>query len=100
MVKLKYLLGLLVALNIADVFLSQRLIEAGIGTEGNPFLHWIVGQSNFTLFKVAGVVLAAILLWDIYRRYPRLATITTSVSILFYSAILFWNSSLFLLSTV
>jgi hypothetical protein len=99
-VKIKYLLGLLVLLNIADAMLSQRLVEAGIGWEGNPFLQWIIGQSSFTLLKIAGVALAVILLWDIYRRHPRLATITTSCFIVFYSAILFWNSSLFLLPLV
>jgi hypothetical protein len=81
--------------NIADARVSQSLIKDGIGTELNPFLHWIVGEPNFVIFKIAGVALSVIFLWDIYRRYPKLATITASFFLVFYSAILFWNSSLF-----
>ncbi|MFC1970946.1 DUF5658 family protein [Chloroflexota bacterium] len=98
--RLKLLLSLLILLNIADARLSQSLIEAGIGREGNPFLEGIVGQSNFVILKVAGVVLCILFLWDIHRRHPRLATITTSFFIIFYSAIVIWNSSLFLLLPV
>ena len=94
--ELKYLLGLLILLNIADGLTTHFLIQAGIGREGNPFLLRMVGEPEFMIIKVVGVVVCALILWDIYRRYPRLAFVSTSCFVIGYAAIILWNLSLFM----
>ncbi len=92
---MKYLIGLLILLVISDGLLTNLLIKDGLGREGNPFLQPIVGDVGFIVLKAVGVLLCAVILWDIYRRFPRLALVSTSCFVVFYAAIVFWNLSLF-----
>ncbi len=92
---MKYLLGLLVLLNITDAVLTHFLVELGIGQEGNPFLLGLVGEPAFLVLKVTGVLLAALILWDVHRRHPRLASRLSLVFVLAYGIIVTWNASLF-----
>jgi len=87
----KYLLGLLVVLVVSDGFLTQFLIDDGRAREGNPFLQPIVGDVGFLVLKVVGALLCAVILWDIYRRFPRVAVIATSCFVAAYTGIIIWN---------
>jgi len=95
---MKYLLGLLIGFEIADGVVSHFLIRSGLGREGNPFLLHLVGETNFLVIKVVGVFLCALILWDIYKRFPKLALISTSCFVVFYVVIVLWNLSLFLMT--
>jgi hypothetical protein len=95
---MKYLLGLLIGFEILDGVLSHFLIKDGLAREGNPFLVSIVGEVNFLILKVVGVLICAFILWDIYKRFPRLALISTSCLLALYVVIVIWNSSLFLMA--
>ena len=95
---MKYLLGLLVGFEILDGLMSHLLIRNGLGQEGNPFLQPIVGEANFLILKVVGGLLCALILWDIYRRFPRVALISTSCFVVIYLAIVSWNFSVFLMA--
>jgi len=97
---MKYLLGLLIGFEILDGVLTHFLIRGGLAREINPFLVPIVGEANFLVLKVVGVLLCALILWDIYKRLPKVALIVTSVFVAFYGVIVLWNSSLFLLGTI
>ncbi len=90
-----YLLGLLVVLNIADAAITHSLIGLGLATEGNSFLAPLVGERMFYIVKVSGTLLAALILWDVHRRHPRLALGFTFCAVAAYGAIVLWNSSLF-----
>jgi hypothetical protein len=93
---MKYLLGILVAFVILDGLLTRFLVDGGLAREGNPFLQSFVGENGFIALKAAGALLCALILWDIYRRFPRVALIATWCCVAFYTGILLWNSSLFL----
>jgi len=95
---IKILLGLLVVFVIADGLITQVLIRDGLAREGNPFLQPLVGESGFILLKAAGALLCAFILWDIYRRFPRVAVIATWCFVAAYGVIVLWNSSLFILA--
>ncbi len=95
---MKYLLGLLIIFEIADGILTHFLITGGLAREGNPLLLPIVGETSFMVLKVVGVLIAAIILWDIYKRWPRVALISTSCFVMFYGVIVLWNLSLFTLA--
>ncbi len=92
---MRYLLGFLVLLVIADGLLTQFLVNDGRAQEANPFLQPIVGDVGFLVLKVVGSLLCAIILWDIYRRYPRVAFIATSCFVVVYTGIVLWNLSIF-----
>ena len=90
---MKYLLSLLVIFVVSDGLVTNFLVNGGLAREGNPFLQPIVGDVGFILLKVVGALLCAFILWDVYRRYRKLALIATSCCVVFYAAIMIWNLS-------
>ena len=92
---MKYLLSLLVAFTVSDGLLTYFLVRHGLAREGNPLLLPILGEGSFLAIKMVGTVICVLILWDIYRRFPRLALITTSFFVVVYAGIVVWNLSLF-----
>jgi hypothetical protein len=95
---MKYLLGFLVILVVLDGLLTQGLVDGGLAREGNPLLQPLVGEAGFLVIKAVGVLLCAFILWDIYRRFPRVAVTATWCFVVTYGVIVLWNSSLFILA--
>ena len=93
---MKYLLGFLIVFEILDGVLTHFLVTGGLGRESNPFLLPLVGDANFLIVKVVGVLVCALILWDIHKRSPRVALVSTSCFVLFYGGIVLWNLSLFI----
>jgi hypothetical protein len=91
----KYLLVLLVVLNVIDALLTYFLVKFNLATEGNMFLENIVGEPLFFVIKIVGAFIAALILWDISRRHPKLAKSAVHLSVTAYSLIVLWNVSLF-----
>jgi hypothetical protein len=81
---------------VADGVLTNILIQKGIARESNPFLVGIAGESRLIYLKILGVLLAALILWDVHRRHPRIAFWTSSTFLLIYCGIVGWNSHLLL----
>ena len=96
--KIFYLLITLVCLVVLDGVITEYLVNGGLGTEGNPFLENIVGEPAFMILKVVGALVCAFILFDIHRRYPRVATVTTWIAVVFYIGIVLWNTSLIFLA--
>jgi len=94
---MKYLLILFMGFEILDGVISHFLIRGGLAREGNPFLVPLVGELNFLVIKVVGAFLCGLILWDIYKRLPRVALVATSFIVTFCAVIVVWNSSLFFL---
>ncbi len=95
---MKYLLGLLITFEILDGLLTHFLVRGGLAREGNPFLLPLVGEANFLRLKVVGVLLCALILWDVYKRWPRVALTTTACFVTLYAGIVLWNASFFFLA--
>lgn len=89
------LLGGLVALDIADAVETRLLLDGGLAQEGNYFMIPVVNQSNYPVIKVGGVILAALLLWFIYQRFPKVATLVAKCFVIFYTVVVLWNLTLF-----
>ena len=89
--QIRYLLGVVFALVVADGVISNFLINQGLGRESNPLLKTLVGQDSFPLIKVAGALLSILILWDIYKRWPRLAVISSICIVALYTGIVYWN---------
>jgi intracellular septation protein A len=90
-----YLLSCLAFFIISDGFLTHALVGGGL-REGNPLLVPLVAQGNLMVLKLVGTVVCIIILWDLYRRFPKVALITTSCFVVFYGAVVFWNFGLLL----
>jgi hypothetical protein len=82
---------------ITDGVLTNFLIQKDIASEANPFLTHLAGNSGLIILKIVGVALAVVILWDIYRRSPRLSFWVSSIFLLAYSCIVAWNLHLLLL---
>lgn len=95
--KMKYLLITLVAFVVLDGLLTELLLDGGMARESNPFLQHMVGDVGFMILKIVGSLLCAFILWDVYKRFPRVAVIATWIAVVGYGIIVVWNSSLFLL---
>ena len=85
------LLGVLIVLVVSDGLISRFLVTRGLGREGNPFLQNWVGEDAFLVIKVLGVLLCALILWDIYKRWPKLALTSSFCFVILYTGIVLWN---------
>ena len=94
--QIKYLLGILFALVVADGILSNFLITEGLGREWNPFLQTLVGEESFLLIKVTGALLSILIFWDIYKKWPRVAINSVICVVILYTGIVYWNILAFL----
>jgi hypothetical protein len=82
-----------VLLSLADAFLTQYLVGIGRVQEGNPLMAKLLESNQFLWFKIAGIGICLLLLWRVYKRFPRLAGAAALFITLFYSGVLIWNSS-------
>ncbi|MGD1120023.1 MAG: DUF5658 family protein [Dehalococcoidales bacterium] len=96
--KMLVLLAALVSFVILDGLLTEYLIPRGDVREANPFLEPMVGHVGFMLIKIVGSLLCAFILWDVFKRFPRVGVIAAWVAVLAYGAIVIWNTSLILLT--
>ena len=93
---MKYLLILLGGFEISDGAVTHFLVRSSLVQEGNPLMEPVVREGNFLLLKVIGVLLSVVLLVGIYKRFPKVALITTSSVVAFYGLVMAWNVSTFL----
>ena len=96
--KMRLVLYTLFGVIVADGLLTKFLVTNGHALEVNPFLQAWVGQDLFLTIKVSGAFLATLLLWIKYNRKPRLTYIFATVFLAFYTSIVFWNLSVFLIT--
>jgi hypothetical protein len=94
--RMKHLLAVLVTFVLLDGLVTEYLVGGGIAREGNPVLEPFVGGIWFLVIKASGAIICTFILWDVYRRFPRVAVGATWCFVAAYAAILAWNSSMFL----
>ena len=92
---MKYLLGLLAGFIVTDGLATYILVELGLAREGNPLLLRVLNEGSFLALKVVSAILCVLILWDVYRRYPKVALWSTSCFVVVYGAIVAWNLSIF-----
>jgi hypothetical protein len=86
-----YLLALTGGLQILDGILTQRLVGSGLVTEANSLMKPLISEGSFILFKIAGFLACAVLLYLLHKRFARLAVATASGVSVFYALVLIWN---------
>jgi hypothetical protein len=98
--RILYPLAALIALVVADGLITRFLVRQGLGQEVNPFIKALAGETHFVVIKVLGALLCALILWDIYRRRPKLALISSWCFAVAYAGIVLWNLGIFFISQV
>ncbi len=96
--KIIIMLAVLVVLVVGDGLLTQYLVPSGKAEETNPFLAPLIGENSFMILKIVGSILCALILFDIHRRFPKVAFIATWIAVAGYAAIVLWNTSLILMT--
>jgi len=92
---MKRLLILLAGFEIADGVVTHLLVRSGFVQEGNPIMAVLVREGNFLALKVIGALICVWILWLLYRRFRKVALVTTSSIVLFYGAVMIWNLGIF-----
>ena len=95
---MRFILYTLFVLIVADGLLTKFLVTNGHALEVNPFLQAWVGQELFLAIKVSGAFLVTLLLWIKYNTKPKIYYMVTVVFLAFYTSIVFWNLSVFLIT--
>ncbi|UCC17853.1 MAG: hypothetical protein JSU58_04695 [Dehalococcoidales bacterium] len=93
---MKCLLTIMSSLEISDGVFTDFAVGKGLVNEANPLMDSVVSGGHFLFLKVAGALVCAVILWLLYRKYPRLAKTASSVIITFYAAVIAWNAFLLL----
>lgn len=93
---MKYLLVMLVGLEVLDGWLTYALVRSGAGREANPFLQPIVTEVDFFYLKISSGILAVFLLWNVYLRWPKAAVVCAFSFVIFYTIIVAGNLRIYL----
>lgn len=80
---------------VVDGLITECLVTGGYGSEINPLLTALIGRSSFLAIKIAGAFLVTLFLWIKYNTDPKPVYITTVVALTVYTAIVYWNLSLY-----
>jgi len=91
----KYLLAMLGGLEISDGIFTDLLVRNGLVQEANPLMESVIMKGDFLLLKIIGVLLCGLILWRLYKSYPRVTVIVTSSIVMFYGAVMVWNLGVF-----
>jgi hypothetical protein len=81
----------LVLLVLGDGVLTEYIIGCTLGQEANPFVSRFMETGSLIWLKALGALIAALMLWDISRRQPRVALVACCICVAIYTLILYWN---------
>jgi hypothetical protein len=56
--------------------------------------------SDFLIIKMCGTIICVLILWNLAKRSPKLIFVFSLCIVAIYTAILFWNIAVFIISTV
>jgi hypothetical protein len=88
---IKSFIPMLVILEIADGILTYSSVGNNLVREANPLLRNTAGTGTFLLTKITGALLCALLMWLVYKRFPKISIIASFSITMFYSLVLTWN---------
>lgn len=95
---MKLLLFLLVCVMSIDGIATYLAVTEGLAREWNTKIAPIAGDWQFVFLKVVGSIVSALVLWIIYKHFPRIALISSACVVAFYLAVLTWNFSIIFLA--
>lgn len=85
---------MLVILEAADGILTYSAVGKALIREGNPIIQNAAGTGSFLLMKIGGALICGLLLYLVYKRFPRISLLTIWTVLTFYVVLLTWNLSI------
>jgi len=92
---MKYLLLIMNGLEVSDGIFTEYAVTRGFVSEANVVMESFVNNGDFFVLKVLGVLVCSLVLWLIYKRFPKTILTVTSGIVIFYAAVMIWNVSIF-----
>jgi hypothetical protein len=83
--------AVLLGLSWADCRITDFLIKKGYASEGNSLIRPYIGDSAFMAIKLLGTLIALLILWDVFRKYPKPALALSQFLVAGYSLVVWWN---------
>jgi hypothetical protein len=88
---MKLLLVLLVSMMSIDGIVTYWAVTNELARESNNIVAPIAGDWQFILLKVVGAIVSALVLWNVYKHFPRIALLGANCVVVFYVVVLTWN---------
>jgi len=86
-----FVLLLMAQFQLWDGVITHVFVRGGLAREGNALMSNLVYSGDFLLLKIVSVAILALVLWFIFKRFPRLAISTTAGIAIFYLGVITWN---------
>ncbi len=92
---MKCILILIGQFQVWDGLITHIFVNNGIAKESNPLMESLVPSGDFLLLKILGALVCVVILWVMYKYFPKFALATASSLAMFYIAIISWNFLVF-----
>jgi hypothetical protein len=86
-----FVLLLMAQFQLWDGVITHVFVRSGLAREGNAIMSNLVYGGDFLFLKIVSVAVLALVLWLIFKRFPRLAISTAAVVAIFYLGVITWN---------
>jgi len=89
--KIVTILALVTIFQLWDGIMTHVLVKNGVVGEYNTLVYGLIINGQFLLIKIISPIIISLVLFSIYRYFPRLVLTTATIITGFYSAVLLWN---------
>jgi hypothetical protein len=86
-----FVLLLMAQFQLWDGVMTHVFVRRGLAMEGNALMSSLVYGGDFLFLKVLSVAILALVLWLVFKRFPRLAIWSTATVAIFYLGVITWN---------
>jgi hypothetical protein len=90
-----FVLLLLAQFQFWDGVMTQVFVGRGLVKEANPLMAPLVAGGGFLPLKLLGIGVLLLLLWILYKRFPRMAVVAASSVSALSAVLIVWNFIVF-----
>jgi hypothetical protein len=92
-----FVLLLMAQFQFWDGMMTQVFVGRGLVKEANPLMAPLVSGGSFLPLKLLGIAVLLILLWILYKRFPKMAVVAASSVCALSAVLIIWNFMVFFL---
>jgi putative flippase GtrA len=90
-----FVLLLMAQFQFWDGLMTQVFVSRGLVKEANPLMAPLVSGGSFLPLKLLGIAVLLLLLWILYKRFPKMAVVAASTISVFSAVLIIWNFMVF-----
>jgi hypothetical protein len=99
-IRIIFLLIMMIQFQLLDGIMTQIFVRNGLVKEGNAFVADLITKGEFLITKFIGLIICVLILWFLYKIFPRLIYAATTLIVIFYSAVIIWNFLILFQTTI